>query len=131
MASLSGLKMPNLAFPHSREDIDARLVYTAGAMILLPLTTKIVRSYFKRDVHSSFNNQLSGSVNLLNNKDSVLKRNEVKDSIDGYEKLFDGARKENGAITSEDSIKQREKEYQTMVNRYVVSFLTTHSMHDY
>jgi len=112
------IKVPNLSFPRSNDDIDSRVVYAAGAAILIPVTTKLFQSWFRRDVHTSYSNVFTGSVSLLNNNDSVLKREEVKDSIDEYEDLFDGARKENGAITSNESIQKREKEYQTMVNSF-------------
>lgn len=35
-----------------------------------------------------------GVTHMLNNAESVLQRNDVKDAIDGYEELFTGARKE-------------------------------------
>lgn len=35
---------------------------------------------------------LSGVTHVLNNAESVLQRNDVKDAIDGYEELFAGAR---------------------------------------
>jgi len=112
----------NLTLPTSislkKEDVDPRLVYTAGAVMLMPLTVKFLRACFKRDVHSSFSSY-ANSVSMLNNEDSVLEKDGVNASIDGYEKLFGGARKENGTITTDESIKTREKEYQTMVNRYV------------
>eukprot|EP00522_Entomoneis_paludosa_P004377 CAMPEP_0172471224 /NCGR_PEP_ID=MMETSP1065-20121228/67709_1 /TAXON_ID=265537 /ORGANISM="Amphiprora paludosa, Strain CCMP125" /LENGTH=400 /DNA_ID=CAMNT_0013229319 /DNA_START=80 /DNA_END=1282 /DNA_ORIENTATION=+ len=74
---------------------------------------------FKRDgVGNSFGNIITGSVNLLSNSDSVLKREEVKDSMDGYDKLFDGARKDVGSLHSKESIETRQKEYQTMVNSF-------------
>jgi len=74
---------------------------------------------FKRDAAgNTFNDFFTGSTNILSNRDSVLKRDQVKDSIAGYENLFSGARKEVGAIHSEESIKTRENEYQTMVNSF-------------
>jgi len=111
----------NLTLPTSislkKEDVDPRLVYTAGAVMLMPLTVKFLRACFKRDVHSSFSSY-ANSVSMLNNEDSVLEKDGVNASIDGYEKLFGGARKENGTITTDESIKTREKEYQTMVNSF-------------
>lgn len=43
---------------------------------------------------------MSGVTHLLNNAESVLQRDDVKDAIDGYEELFAGARKKvrKGAI---------------------------------
>jgi hypothetical protein len=61
---------------------------------------------------------VTGSARILSNKDSVLKRDEVKAEIDGYENLFKGARKETGAITSEESVAERNAQYQTMINAF-------------
>lgn len=55
---------------------------------------------------------------ILSNKESVLKHDQVKDSINTYEGLFSGARKDVGKINTEDSIKHREKEYKTMVDSF-------------
>lgn len=73
----------------------------------------------KRDAcGGTFGDFFTGGFNLLSNKDSVLQRSEVKESISGYENLFSGARKDVGKINTEDSIKHREKEYKTMVNSF-------------
>lgn len=37
---------------------------------------------------------MSGVTHVLNNTESVLQKEDVKDAIDGYEALFAGARKE-------------------------------------
>lgn len=37
---------------------------------------------------------MSGVTHMLNNAESVLQKDDVKDAIDGYEELFAGARKE-------------------------------------
>lgn len=37
---------------------------------------------------------MSGVTHVLNNAESVLQKDDVKDAIDGYEELFAGARKE-------------------------------------
>lgn len=37
---------------------------------------------------------MSGVTHMLNNAESVLQKDDVKDAIDGYEELFTGARKE-------------------------------------
>lgn len=73
----------------------------------------------KRDAcGGTFGDFLTGGFNLLSNKDSVLQRSEVKNSISGYENLFSGARKDVGKINTDESIKQREKEYKTMVDSF-------------
>ena len=78
-----------------------------------------VSKSFKRDATgNTFGDFFTGSFNLLSNKDSVLKRGDVKKSINGYEDLFNGARKDVGKINTEDSIKTREKEYKTMVDSF-------------
>lgn len=93
----------------------------AGTVVLILCVNVIFRlaRNFKRDgVGNSFGNIVTGGVNLLSNDDSVLKREEVKDSIGGYEKLFDGARKDVGSIHTKESIEGRQKEYETMVNSF-------------
>lgn len=48
----------------------------------------------------------------------MLGRDGVKGSIEGYEGLFSGARKQVGTTTTSESIEKREKEYATMVNSF-------------
>lgn len=60
----------------------------------------------------------SGTASLLQNKDSVLKRNQVKNSMDDYDDLFTGARKNVGSLHDQSSIQKREKEYKTMINNF-------------
>ncbi|CAM9949277.1 unnamed protein product [Ascophyllum nodosum] len=61
---------------------------------------------------------LSSLTHMLNNADSVLKKDDVKEAIEDYEDLFSGARTEHGTITTEESIKRRQTEYQKMVNSF-------------
>ncbi len=55
---------------------------------------------------------------MLSNSDSLLSNSAVKREIDGYEILFEGARKTTGKITSKKSIEKRKKEYQRMVDAF-------------
>jgi len=87
------------------------------ALFSVNVAVKVSRRLQRDACNDTFSGFLSG-FQLLSNKDSVLKRSEVKDSVEGYENLFNGARKEVGKIHTEDSIKQREKEYKTMVNSF-------------
>eukprot|EP01035_Chromulina_nebulosa_P021622 gene21622-27985_t len=82
----------------------------------------IITSYFifrkpvlKRD-GNDFDNQLTGSVKILNNSDHTIKRDEFSKSINDYEGLFTGAR--SGQITSEESVDQRKARYADMVNHF-------------
>lgn len=68
-------------------------------------------------VASTFGGTLAGTK-ILSNKDSVLARDGVKGSIEGYEKLFTGARDEHGATSQDESVQERAKEYKTMVNSF-------------
>ncbi|CAB9531552.1 methylenesterol C-methyltransferase 2 [Seminavis robusta] len=73
----------------------------------------------KRDAHGgTFTDFFAGGFNILSNKESILSRDKVKDTVDSYESLFDGVHKETGKSNSDDSIKKREKEYKTMVDSY-------------
>ena len=100
--------------------VDLTTPVVAGTLLSIVAVNIVIRSRsFKRDaVDNSFGNLVTGSISLLSNKDSVLKREQVKNSISGYENLFNGARKEVGSLQREDSIKTREKEYKTMVNSF-------------
>ena len=93
----------------------------AGAVVSivsLNVMFSLAKSFKRDSVGNSFGNVVTGSVSLLQNKDSVLKREEVKDSMDGYDELFAGARKDVGSLHKEESIEKRQKEYQTMVNSF-------------
>lgn len=91
---------------------------TLASIVTVNVLLRYTKS-FKRDaVNSTFNDTLTATTSILSNKDSVLQRGEVKSSIEEYEGLFDGARKDVGSLQTEDSIKKRESEYQTMVNSF-------------
>jgi hypothetical protein len=89
----------------------------AVTIVAFGVVTKLARS-FKRDSSNTFSNAVTGSVSILSNKDSVLKRDQVQKSMDGYDNLFAGARTNVGSLHEEASIKKREKEYKTMVNSF-------------
>lgn len=93
-------------------------IVSASAVIIINLLLRVFQSGFKRSVHTSFSNVLVGVTSILSNKDSVLNRDGVNDSIKGYENLFTGARNDIGSITNDESIKTRQKEYKTMVNSF-------------
>lgn len=94
------------------------LTTTVVTMISINIVFKSFQSLFKRDVHTSFSNLAIAFASMLSNKDSVLKRDGVKASIDGYEKLFSGARKSVGTTSNEGSISHRQSEYKTMVDSF-------------
>jgi len=71
----------------------------------------------KRD-GNDYSNQLTGGMRLLNNTDHTLEGNQFSESINDYENMFSGARKETGAITSEESIEVRKERYATMINHF-------------
>lgn len=60
----------------------------------------------------------AAGVKLLNNKDHTLKSGEFKNSINDYEGMFSGARKETGKITSNESVEERKQRYATMVDHF-------------
>ncbi|KAG9410378.1 Delta(24)-sterol C-methyltransferase [Aphanomyces cochlioides] len=95
--------------------IAAALVIFASAVFQ---TAKIVgNSKVSRD-GSDFTTTLLGSTRLLSNPDSVLSRDAVNSRFEDYDKLFKGAREKTGAISSEESIKLRQSEYQLMVDSF-------------
>jgi len=71
----------------------------------------------KRD-GNDYSSQLTGGMKILNNDDHTLKTSEFKHSIDDYEGMFSGARKQTGAITNEESVDIRKQKYADMVNHF-------------
>jgi len=57
-------------------------------------------------------------TSMLSNSDTVLGKNDVKDAVEHYDKLFGGARDNVGEISTAESIKKREAEYDVMVNSF-------------
>jgi hypothetical protein len=93
------------------------LIWPATLIVVINFLFR--RGKFERDAtKSSFKNTFTGSCSILSNNDSVLRRENVKESIEGYEKLFKGARKDVGSISSDESIRKRELEYKSMVNSF-------------
>ena len=90
-----------------------------ASIFIINVIFKKLAGGFQRDaVKNSFADPIVGSMSLLNNDDSVLTRDGVQGSIEGYEQLFTGARKAVGSTSKGDSINVREKEYKTMVNSF-------------
>ena len=109
----------------SQADSQLGVFLITGAFVILLIVhilfTRIFSSSvssFKRDVHEKTFNAVTTAVSLLSNPDSVLRREKVKESILGYERLFAGARKEVGATSTDDSIEHRANEYKTMVTSF-------------
>lgn len=72
-----------------------------------------------REFKKDYTGSLSDTLNIFNNNDFVKnKGKDVKTSVDEYANLFNGARKDVGHISSEESIKAREEEYRTMVANF-------------
>jgi hypothetical protein len=70
---------------------------TVGSLVILKIAFSICKIGFKRDaIKCSFSsNPFIALSSLLSNKDSVLERGGVEESIDGYENLFDGKSTKN------------------------------------
>lgn len=75
------------------------------------------RPAMKRD-GNDYDNQFTGGFKILNNDDHTLKNDQFKTSIADYESMFDGARQNTGAITSEESVEQRKARYAAMVDHF-------------
>jgi sterol 24-C-methyltransferase len=75
------------------------------------------KAEMKRD-GSEYDNQVTGGMRILNNTDHTLKGNQFKESIQDYESMFKGARKQTGAITSEESVEVRKERYAAMINHF-------------
>lgn len=93
------------------------IVGSLAALLGAHIVLSFILKSFKRDGYQSFDS-VGDATSLLSNSDSVLGRDGVKESIEGYEGLFSGARNKIGTTSTEDSIQKREKEYATMVNSF-------------
>jgi hypothetical protein len=114
--TMGGGLLYDMAWPDSSPTAAAAPLI-AAAVVTVTVVIHFAHS-FKRDGSQSFANPITGAVALLSNKDSVLHRDEVGRSMAEYDDLFQGARTKVGSIHQEESIKKREKEYQTMVNNF-------------
>ena len=94
------------------------LAGTIGVIVLINVVFRVSRSFKRDGVGNSFGGMFTGSVSLLSNPDSLIKREEVKDEMDGYDSMFTGARKNVGSLHEKESIEKRQKEYHTMVNSF-------------
>lgn len=83
-----------------------------GAAAIVALIALKKKASPKRD-GKDFDDLVTGSTRMLNNSDSVVKKDEVKNVVDGYENLF-----KNENNTSDEAIKTRQTEYQKMVNSF-------------
>lgn len=98
---------------------------TVAVLVIVSVITIFMNVVFRRrraDANHNraliFKDTVRGSLSILSNENSVLDREGVKGSIEGYERLFDGARQSVGSISSKESVALREKEYRTMVNSF-------------
>lgn len=91
---------------------------TVGLIVALNVGFRLSRSFQRDGVGNSFGGILTGSVSLLSNPDSLIKREEVKDEMDGYDSMFTGARQNVGSLHQKESIAKRQKEYHAMVNSF-------------
>lgn len=93
---------------------------TVGLSAVATIITGVMvfrRAELRRD-GKDYNNQIAGGMSILNNTDHTLTRDEFSSSINDYESMFTGARKNTGAITSEESIEQRRARYQKMIDHF-------------
>lgn len=90
---------------------------TAAGIVGINIAIRVAKS-IKRDATGNTFGSALASINILSNKDSVLKRDKVKESMDDYDNLFSGARKDVGSLHKEESISTRQKEYKTMINNF-------------
>jgi sterol 24-C-methyltransferase len=94
--------------------------YAVGASAVATLITGIWvwrKAELRRD-GKEYNSQIAGSMRLLNNTDHTLSGNQFSESINDYENMFAGARKQTGAITSEESVEVRRARYAAMIDHF-------------
>lgn len=91
-----------------------------GVSAAVTLATGLIvfrRAELRRD-GNDYDSQLTGGMKILNNTDHTLQKGEFAHSIEDYENMFAGARKQTGAITNEESVEVRKAKYATMVNHF-------------
>jgi len=93
------------------------IVSVSAAATIIASVLIYRRPKMKRD-GNDYDNQITGSIRILNNADHTLKGSEFGSSIDDYEGMFSGARKSTGAITSAESVESRKARYADMVNHF-------------
>lgn len=103
--------------PHQQATV-ALLVGVSVLTIVMNVLFRRRRADANDNRAAVFKDTVRGSLSILSNENSVLDREGVKGSIEGYERLFDGARQSVGSISSKESVALREKEYRTMVNSF-------------
>eukprot|EP01006_Ploeotia_vitrea_P061105 TRINITY_DN77251_c0_g1_i1.p1 TRINITY_DN77251_c0_g1~~TRINITY_DN77251_c0_g1_i1.p1 ORF type:complete len:413 (-),score=6.30 TRINITY_DN77251_c0_g1_i1:18-1256(-) len=87
-----------------------------GVVSLVGVVTMLRKSTMRRNGKDY--DSVAGGVNLLNNADHTIKRDEFSTSVDDYEGMFDGARAKTGAISSNESVELRKERYADMVNHF-------------
>lgn len=103
--------------PHQQSTV-AVLVVVSLITIVMNVVLRRRRADANHNRALIFKDTVRGSLSILSNENSVLDREGVKGSIEGYERLFNGARQSVGSISSKESVALREKEYRTMVNSF-------------
>lgn len=92
------------------------LATAAGAFSIITVVAVFRKKNMRRDGKDY--NSVAGGMKLLNNTDHTLKRDEFSSSVNDYEGMFNGARQETGAISTEQSINERKDRYADMVNHF-------------
>jgi sterol 24-C-methyltransferase len=116
--SLQSLKIDEIVSKATKYAEENPIVVGASAVAALVAGALVIRkAELKRD-GKDFESSLTGGFRILNNTDHTLKTNEFSSSISNYEGVFAGARKQTGAITSEESVEVRKKRYADMVNDF-------------
>lgn len=93
------------------------VVGTSAATALLGIVLLLSRkSNLNRDAQDY--DSITGAAKLFSGKEHTLKDSEFKSTINDYEGMFSGARKETGAITTTESIDERKERYAAMVDHF-------------
>lgn len=85
-----------------------------GAAALIGASSLFAKKRLDRDCKDF--EGTNSALQMLNNSDSVLKKDQVKGSINEYYGMFSGAR--SGACTEDSSVTGRREKYNIMVNHF-------------
>jgi sterol 24-C-methyltransferase len=118
MESLKNLEVDRVVGEILKYSKENSLVVGASATtaligILILLTRK---QNLQRDAKDY--NSLSGVNKLFAGDEHTLQGSQFKSTVTDYEGMFSGARKETGAITSNESIEERKERYASMVDHF-------------
>mmetsp|Transcript_21066 Transcript_21066/g.21760 ORF Transcript_21066/g.21760 Transcript_21066/m.21760 type:complete len:409 (-) Transcript_21066:240-1466(-) len=118
MEVIQNIKIDKLLQDFIKYSEDNTLVVGASAITTLFGLYLLLNKKSNLNRDSTDYNSITGVNKLFSGKEHTLKDSEFKSTINDYEGMFSGARKETGAITTTESIDERKERYAAMVDHF-------------